>query len=83
MATVLVKFNGGNVPVVTGAIPPNESTPISNPDPTGFMTNQAFIVAEGQYCFGLDTTASYTPLWQVVQAVDGPQTEITFRRKSP
>lgn len=80
MATVLIKFDGGDVPVVTGAIPPDEDTPISNPQPTGFVTNRTFIVAEGQYCFGLDTAIPYTPLSQVVQAVDGVPAEITFRR---
>jgi len=79
MARVLIRFNGGNVPVITGDIPPNDQTPISNPVQTGFVTNKAFIVAEGVYCFGLQTPHAYTPLWQVVQAVDGEQTEITFR----
>lgn len=83
MATVLVRFDGGNVPVVTGDIPDDADTPISSPTPTGFVTNKAFIVAAGDYCFGLDTTVSYTPLWQLVQAVDGTQTEITFKRRVP
>jgi hypothetical protein len=83
MATILISFDGGNVPVVTGDIPPDDQTPISAPAPTGFVTNQAFIVAEGAYCFGLETAMSYTPLWQVVQAVDGEQAPITFRRTPP
>ena len=81
MATVRVIFDGGNVPVVTGDIPPDDQTPIINPTPTGFMTNQAFIVEEGVLCFGLQTTVSYTPLWQMVQAVDGEQAEIRFRKQ--
>ena len=56
MAIVLVRFDGGNVPVVTGAIPPDADTPISNPTQTGFTTNQAIIVEEDEYCFGLDTS---------------------------
>ena len=81
MAIVLVRFDGGNVPVVTGAIPPDTDTPISSPTPTGFATNKAFMLDEGEHCFGLDTPIAYTPLWQVVQAVDGVPAEITFRRK--
>jgi hypothetical protein len=80
MATVRISFNGGNVPIVTGDIPPDPQTPIAEPTQTGFTTNQAFIVAEGVYCYGLDTGVSYAPLWQVVQAVDGEQTDIAFRR---
>ena len=81
MAIVLVKFDGGNVPVVTGAIPPDDATPISNPTRTGFETNKAFMVDDGEHCFGLDTPIACTPLWQVVQAVDGVPAEISFRRK--
>jgi len=83
MATVLIRFDGGKVPVVTGDIPPDDRTPISDPTQTGFVTNQAFIVAEGEYCFGLESAVSYTPLWQVVQAIDGEQAEITFRQTPP
>lgn len=83
MATVLIRFNGGNVPIVTGDIPPNDHTPISEPTPTGFVTNQAFIVVGGDYCFGLDTDATYEPLWVLVQAIEGRQTEVTFRRRLP
>jgi len=83
MAIVLVKFDRNNIPVVTGDIPPNAQTPISDPTRTGFVTNQAFIVAEGEYCYGLQSSVAYTPLWQLVQAVDGEQTEITFRRTTP
>jgi hypothetical protein len=83
MAIVLIKFNGGNVPVVTGDIPFDDGTPISNPTATGFVTNQAFIVAAGPYCFGLNSAISHKPLWQVVQAVDGEETEITFLRTTP
>jgi hypothetical protein len=83
MAVVRVRFDGGNVPVVTGSIPPDNDTPISNPTQTGFQTNQALIVEAGEYCFGLETPVRYTPLWQLVQAVDGVPAEITFRRKAP
>jgi hypothetical protein len=83
MATVLISFNGGIVPIVTGDIPPDDHTPISNPTQTGFVTNQAFIVTEGVYCFGLGTPISYEPLWQVVQAVDGEQAEISFQHNPP
>jgi hypothetical protein len=83
MATVLIRFDGGNVPVITGAIPANEDTPISNPTPTGFVTNEAFRVDEGEYCFGLDATVPYAPLWQVVQAVNGVPSNIRFRRTKP
>jgi hypothetical protein len=80
MATVRISFDGGNVPIVTGDMPANAQTPIADPTETGFTTNQAFIVPEGVYCFGLDTATAYTPLWQVVQAVDGQQTDIAFER---
>jgi len=83
MATVMIKFDAGNVPIVTGDVPPDDHTPISNPTPTSFVTNKAFIVVEGVYCYGLKTAISHIPLWQVVQAVDGEQSEITFRRTQP
>jgi hypothetical protein len=83
MATVLVKFDSDNIPVVTGDIPPDQQTPISDPTQTGFVTNQAFIVAAGVYCYGLQSPVAYTPLWQLVQAVDGEQTEIAFHRSTP
>jgi hypothetical protein len=83
MATVLIRFDGGNVPVITGDIPPNPQTPINPPTPTGFVTNKAFIVDEGNYCFGLATTIRHTPLWALVQAVDGQQADIAFRRTRP
>jgi hypothetical protein len=81
MAIVLIRFDGGAVPVVTGAIPADPDTPISNPVQTGFRTNHAFIVAEDEYCFGLDTSLPYSPLWQLVQAVEGVPAEITFRMR--
>jgi hypothetical protein len=79
MATVRISYNAGNVPIVTGDLPPNPQTPIASPTPTGFTTNRAFIVPEGIYCYGLDTATTHTPLWQVVQAVDGEQTDIAFQ----
>ncbi len=82
MAIIRVSFDGGNVPIVMGDVPPDDQTPIVFPVPTGFATNQPFIVAEGFYCFGLQTALAYTPLWQVVQAIDGEQTEISFQRLS-
>jgi hypothetical protein len=83
MATVLVKFDINGTPIVTGDIPPNEQTPIADPTQTNHLTNKAFIVAPGEYCYGLQSAVAYTPLWQVVQAVDGEQAEITFRRSAP
>jgi hypothetical protein len=82
MAIVRISFDGGNVPIVTGDVPPDDQTPIVAPVATGFATNQAFIVAEGFYCFSLQTALPYTPLWQVVQAIDGEQSEISFQRLS-
>jgi hypothetical protein len=79
MATVRISFNGGDVPIVTGDIPPDAETPIAEPAQTGFTTNEAFIVPEGAYCYGLGTAVSHEPLWQVVQAVDGEQTDIAFQ----
>jgi hypothetical protein len=79
MATVLVRFDGGDVPVVTGGVPPDDKTRIEFPTATGFVTNQAFIVDAGEYCFGLETTRNYMPPWKVVQAIDGEQTTVTFR----
>ena len=80
MAIVLIRFDGGAVPIVVGDIPPNADTPVSDPLLTGFVTNQAFMVDEGVYCFALDMAPTYRPLWQVVQAIDGQPAEITFRR---
>ncbi len=78
VATVRISFDGGNVPIVTGDMPADDQTPIADPTPTGFTTNHPFIVVEGLYCFGLETAQPYTPLWQVVQAVDGEETDIAF-----
>lgn len=80
MAIVRISFDGGNVPVVTGDAPFDDRTPITDPVFTGFATNQPFIVAEGLYCFGIQTPIPHTPLWQVVQAIDGEETDIAFRR---
>jgi hypothetical protein len=77
---VLVKLDVDGIPIVTGDIPPNAQTPIVNPTRIGQVTNRAFIVAAGEYCYGLQSTVAYTPLWQTVQAIDGEQAEITFRR---
>jgi|1186.fasta_scaffold1049734_2 hypothetical protein len=82
MAIVHVSFDGGSVPIVIGDVPPDDQTPITDPVPTGFTTNQPFIVAEGLYCFGLQTAARHTPLWQLVQAIDGEPAEISFRKRS-
>jgi hypothetical protein len=82
MATVLIRFDGGDVPVVTGAIPPDDATPITNPTPAGYMTNQTVIVDAAEYCFGLDTQIAHTPLWRTVQAVDGVPAAITFRKRA-
>jgi len=81
VATVLIHFDTPGVPIVTGELPTDPQTPIQNPVATGFVTNQAFIVPAGTYCYGLQTDAAVTPLWQVVQAVDGEQTEASFRRR--
>jgi len=78
VATVRISFDGGNVPIVTGDMPADDQTPIADPTPTGFTTNHPFIVVEGLYCFGLETAQPYTPMWQVVQAVDGEETDIAF-----
>jgi hypothetical protein len=80
MAIVRVSFNGGNVPIITGDAPPDDRISITDPMPTGFVTNRAFIVSEGIYCFGLDSANPYTPLWQLIQAVDGEETEISFQQ---
>ncbi len=80
MATVRISFDGGNVPIVIGDMPADDQTPIADPTPTGFTTNRPFIVVEGMYCFGLETAQPYSPLWQVVQVVDGEATDITFRK---
>jgi hypothetical protein len=80
VATVRISFDGGNVPIIMGDMPADDQTPIADPTPTGFTTNQPFIVVEGMYCFGLETAQPCSPLWQVVQAVDGEQTDIAFRK---
>jgi hypothetical protein len=80
MATIRISFDGGSVPVVMGDMPADGQVPISNPVPTGFTTNQPFIVPEGLYCFGLRTSQRYTPLWQLLQAIDGEQADIAFHK---
>jgi hypothetical protein len=81
MARVLIRFDGGNVPIVTGDVPPDDATPISDPQPTDFVTNQAFIVAPGAWCFGLEPGVHCTPLWQVVRAVEGEETVASFKKR--
>jgi hypothetical protein len=82
MAIVRVSFDGGDVPIVTGDVPPDGQTKIADPMETGFTANRPFIVAEGLYCFGLQTALPYTPLWQVVQAIEGEEAEIFFQSLS-
>lgn len=82
MAVVRISFDGGDVPIVTGGVPPDAQTPIVDATDTGFTTNQPFILAAGLYCFGLQTAFPYTPLWQVVQAIEGEEAEISFQRLS-
>jgi hypothetical protein len=80
MAIVRIRFDGGEVPIVTGSFPPDESTPIDLPSETDFITNKAFIVDQGIYCFGLQTDIPHKPLWQRVQAVDGVPAQVSFAR---
>jgi hypothetical protein len=79
MATIRIKFDGGNVPVLVGAEPDSPNQPIANPTDTGYTTNTPFIVTVGIYCFGLRSNSLYTPLWQIGQAVDGTQLELEFK----
>lgn len=84
MARVLVTFDIDRTPILTGDVPPDSHTPIENPIWSGFVTGVPFIVAPGVYCYGLQSRGvAYTPLWQVVQAVDGELTEIAFHRTVP
>jgi hypothetical protein len=78
MATVLVKFDGGDVSVVTGEEPPQPTVPIENPTPTGALTNEAFVFAAGVHCFGLETAIPHEPLFQVVNVVDGKENKLEF-----
>ncbi len=79
MATVLVKFDGGNVSVVTGEEPSDPSVPIENPTPTGALTNEAFVFAAGAHCFGLDTDIPHKPLFLVVDVIDGMENKLEFK----
>ena len=83
MAIVLVRFDGGNVPVVTGDIPPDDRHPDQRVRRRqSFETNQAVHRGRGRsIASGSDTPIAHTPLWQVVQAIDGVPAEIAFRRK--
>jgi hypothetical protein len=78
MATILIKFDGGNLPIVMGAAPAAPNLPIANPEETGYTTNTPFIVPPGIYCFGLRPNNNCAPLWQICQAVDGTQAELHF-----
>ena len=78
MATVLVKFNGGDVPVVTGEEPPQPTVPIENPTPTGALTNNAFVFAAGTHCFGLETAIPHKPLFHLVDVIDGMENKLAF-----
>jgi hypothetical protein len=79
MARVHVSFDGGSVPIVMGAMPDDPATPIVDGTDTGYLTNETVIIAEGEYCFGLQTAQPYTPLWQIVDALDGQRVDIAFR----
>ena len=83
MARVLITYDGGDVPIVTGGVPPNDTTPIDQPTDTGFVTNQEFITDDGEYCFGLQTTGRVRPLWRVVQTVAGTLVQASFHKVSP
>jgi hypothetical protein len=78
MATILVKFDGGDVPVLVGAPPASPDQPVASPTDTGNLTNTPFIADQGSYCVTLGATLAFTPLWQVGQAIDGEQLELTF-----
>jgi hypothetical protein len=78
MATIRVKFDGGDVPVLVGAPPTGPDQPIVNPIDTGNVTNTPFIAEAGDYCVTVGSPRAFTPLWQIGQAVDGEQLELTF-----
>jgi hypothetical protein len=78
MATVLITFDRGAVPIVIGEQPDGADRPIANAQATGYTTNTPFIAAPGTYCFGLNSTESYRPLWQTCQVVDGVQSALHF-----
>ena len=80
MARILITYNGGNIPILTGGEPPDATTPIDQPTDTGFVTNQEFMTADGIYCFGLQTADSVTPLWRTVQAIAGTLVTAKFRK---
>jgi hypothetical protein len=78
MATVLIRFNGGNVPVLVGAAPSTPDEPIANPTDTGGTANTPFIMAAGTHCFALQSPTPYRPLWQIGEAIDGTQLRLDF-----
>jgi hypothetical protein len=80
MAIVKVTFDGGDVPVVTGVLPPASTVPIANPIPTGGTTNAFFITAAGVKCFGLETSIPHTPLWLSGNAMEGVPLELSFKK---
>jgi hypothetical protein len=78
MATVFIKFGGGNVPILVGAAPSAPDQPISNPVATGGTANTPFIMAAGTHCFALQSPTRHTPLWQIGEAIDGTQLHLEF-----
>ena len=80
MASVLITFDGGNVPVLVGDVPPDPQTPIADPVATGYSTNKPFIVDQNVYCYCIQTNIPHTPLWRTVQAIDGVESKIAFRK---
>ena len=80
MAIVKVAFDGGDVPIVTGAEPASADVAIKDPTDIGGKANHFFMVTAGIYCFGLKTDAAYTPLWQMGTAVDGVPLNLTFKK---
>lgn len=83
MATVIMEFDGGDVPVITGAQPASPGMPITKPTYTGGITNTPFVATPGIRCYALDTEIPYTPLWQLGQVIDGIQLKLVFKKVAP
>jgi hypothetical protein len=80
MATVKIAFDGGNVPVITGAKPAAQDVPIADPIPAGGNTNASFLALAGVHFYGLSTSIPHSPLWLRGNAIDGVPLDLSFKK---
>lgn len=81
MGVVLVTF-ASSCDVIVGDQPEQPNDPVINPVAVG-RTNTRFIMADGLYCFGLDSAQPFAPVWQVGQVSPARVLELEFVLAAP